>query len=57
MTEGGKMNTVPPEPHWNQEMLDFTLSPFSIKEACILTQARYFFEAQAHLFSVGWIFK
>lgn len=57
MTEGGKMNTFRPEPHWNHEMLDFTLSPFNIKEACILTQAKYLFEAQAHLFSVCWISK
>ena len=32
----------PPEADWNQGMFDFTPSPFSIKEAWILTQARWF---------------
>ena len=33
---------------WNQEMSDFAPSPFSIKEAWILTQARWFFGTWVH---------
>ena len=37
-----EINTSLLEADWNQEMLDFTPSPFSIKEAWVLTQAKWF---------------
>ena len=37
-----------PEADGNQEVFDFTLSPFSIKRTWILTQAPLVFGAQAH---------
>lgn len=40
--------TSPLETDWNQEMLDFAPSPFTIKQAWILTQARWFFGTQVH---------
>ena len=43
-----EINTSPPEADWNQERFDFTPSPFSIKEAWILTQARWLFGTQVH---------
>ena len=43
-----EMTTTRPESARNQEMLDLTPSPFSRKEACILTQARWFAGARAH---------
>ena len=45
------MNISPTEADPNQEMFDFTPSPFSIKEACILTQARWFFRACSSQFA------
>ena len=42
------MNISPLEADRNQEMFDFTPSPFCIKETWILTQARWFFETQTH---------
>ena len=42
------MNTSPLEADWNQEMFGFTPSPISIKEASILTQARWFFGTWVH---------
>ena len=44
-----EINTFPPKADGNQEVFDFTPSLFSIKEAWILTQARWFFAgALAH---------
>lgn len=40
----------PLEAAGNQEVLDFTTSPFTIKGACILTQAREFFGARTYHF-------
>ena len=37
----------PLEAAGNQEVLDFTTSPFTIKGACILTQAREFFGSES----------
>ena len=39
----GKTSTSLLEADQNQEMFDFTSSPLGIKEAQILTQARWFF--------------
>ena len=45
-----EINASPLEADGNQEVLDFTTSPFTIKGACILTQAREFFGARAYHF-------
>ena len=43
-----EINSSPLEADGNQETFDFTPSPFSIKEAGTLTQARWFFGTQFH---------
>ena len=45
-----EINPSPLEADGNQEVLDFTTSPFTINGACILTQAREFFGARAYHF-------
>ena len=46
-----EINTSSLETDQKQEMFDFTFSPFSIKEAWILIQARWFFGTQICLLS------
>ena len=43
-----EINTSPPESDQKQEMFDFTLFPFNIKEAWILIQGRWFFGTLVH---------
>ena len=53
-----EVNTPPLEADGNQEVFDFTPSPFSIKGAWILIQARWFFAVyESTVFSVCWFSK
>ena len=50
----GEINTAPKEADLNQEVFDFTSSPFSIKEAWILTQEDSSLRCWSVIFVVCW---